>query len=74
MSDVYGSWRDNNFNRDDKRRSSLFYLDYLRTTKMMNFTMFEGFFQILATGGMVISGCLFVLGVIYAGYERILLR
>jgi len=46
----------------------------LWTTKIMNFTMFEGFFQLLATGGMVISGSLFVLGVIYTGYERILLH
>jgi len=36
--------------------------------------MFEGFFQLLATGGMVVSGSLFVLGVIYTGYERILLH
>jgi len=40
----------------------------------MNFTMFEGFFQLLAAGGMVVSGSLFVLGVIYTGYERILLH
>ena len=40
----------------------------------MNFTMIEGFFQLLATGGMVVSESLFVLGVIYTGYERILLH
>ena len=51
-----------------------FLLHTLWTTKIMNFTMFEGFFQLLATGGMVVSGSLFVLGVIYTGYERILLH
>ena len=43
----------------------------LWTTKIMNFMIIEGFFQLLATGGMVVSGSLFVLGVIYTGCERI---
>ena len=51
-----------------------FLLDALWTMKIMNFMMFEGFLQLLATGGIVVSGSLSVLGVIYTGYERILLR
>ena len=45
MSDAKGSWKDNNFDRDDKRRSSLFYFILCGQRKLWTSRCLRDFFN-----------------------------